>query len=501
MVDDRLLTKASTNPENHDRLEQLNIDRLELNRLLLQSADKVPERSKRIEQLEEEIERLEGQLARQISGFERTRAALSVTVAQVQACLPTDAALIEYFLYWRYLGKSKFEPAYGALVLLPKGEPCWIPLDNAGKINKLVSRYSRLRRLNGSEAGEGDVSKNLRCLYDAIWAAVSPHLSGDTKQLIVSPDGQLNFISVATLLTPDDRFLGENYQVQYVASGRDLLQEQKQTAAREVVLFTAPDFDANLATHPAPKDAEAKMRGTETRGLQDLQFQKLEGFQNENEQLLRLFSAWHWPTQSHSGPNATKTALIEVRSPFILHLATHGFFESLGPSDTGSRALSKPSIFESKFFNNPMHQSGLALAGANVTLKLWNRGQEAPSDDGILTAEDAGTMDLQGTWLVTLAACDTAKGQERIGEGVMGLRRGFTKAGVKNLLMTLWEVADQTTTQIMTDFYQAAHKSGNVPQALAEVQRDWLVKLRNEKGLPDAVNLAGPFIMSSQGKP
>jgi hypothetical protein len=63
----------------------------------------------------------------------------------------------------------------------------------------------------------------------------------------------------------------------------------------------------------------------------------------------------------------------------------------------------------------------------------------------------------------------------------------------------LWPISDEVTVQIMKDFYEAAHNSGNVPEALAEVQRDWLVKLRTEKGLAQAVNLAGPFIMSSQG--
>jgi len=149
-----------------------------------------------------------------------------------------------------------------------------------------------------------------------------------------------------------------------------------------------------------------------------------------------------------------------------------------------------------------MHRSGLALAGAQSTIEAWKRNEvPAVENDGILTAEDVSTLDLQGTWLVTLSACDTGAGEARAGEGVMGLRRGFIQAGAQNLLMTLWPISDEVTVQIMSDFYEAAHKSGNAPGALAEVQREWLVRLRTEKGLPQAVNLAGPFIMSSQGKP
>ena len=83
----------------------------------------------------------------------------------------------------------------------------------------------------------------------------------------------------------------------------------------------------------------------------------------------------------------------------------------------------------------------------------------------------------------------------------MGLRRGFIQAGAQNLLMTLWPISDELTVQLMSDFYEAAHDTGNAPEALAEVQRRWLVKLRIDKGLVPAVNAAGPFIMSSQGKP
>jgi CHAT domain-containing protein len=75
----------------------------------------------------------------------------------------------------------------------------------------------------------------------------------------------------------------------------------------------------------------------------------------------------------------------------------------------------------------------------------------------------------------------------------------FIQAGAKNLLTTLWPISDQVTVKIMNDFYEAAHNGGNAPEALAQVQRNWLLKLRTEKGLARAVNLAGPFIMSSQG--
>src|SRR4029077_11161209 len=122
-------------------------------------------------------------------------------------------------------------------------------------------------------------------------------------------------------------------------------------------------------------------------------------------------------------------------------------------------------------------------------------------NDGIVTAEEVGGLKLDGTWLVVLSACDTGGGEAKGGDGAWGLRRGLFKAGAQNLLMTLGPISDETTVQIMLDFYDTAFKSGDAPQALADTERDWLVKLRKERGLLPAVQLAGPFIMSSQGKP
>ncbi len=101
---------------------------------------------------------------------------------------------------------------------------------------------------------------------------------------------------------------------------------------------------------------------------------------------------------------------------------------------------------------------------------------------------------------MTLSACDTGSGEARAGEGVMGLRRGFVEAGAQNLLITLWPIRDQATVQIMTDLYETVHTDGKPLLALTEVQRNWLLKLREEHGLVQAVGLAGPFIISVQGK-
>jgi tetratricopeptide (TPR) repeat protein/CHAT domain-containing protein len=503
IVEDRLVAEASQGSEGQKLVGRLNLDKRQLGQFLLQPSQKLSaETNQRIEALEGDVEKIESQLAEHVAGLGEARHALSVSLEQVQSTIPNNCALIEYLRYGHYLGKGKWELRYGAILLFSKGAPLWIPLGKAKEIESLVRRYGTLVR--GSPQEE-ELSANLQALYEALWAPIGQALPSQTKRIIISPDGELNFISFATLLTKGKQFLAQRYSVQYVASGRDLLREPKPSIAREVVLFANPDFGLVSAPILAKADnGSGSIRGSEKRDVEDWSFESLDGTQKESDELIKKFAEWGWTPTDFTAKGATKEALLKIHSPYILHLATHGFFAKEDPIATHTDALlnDRQSVAKSTFFKNPMHRSGLALAGAQATIEAWKREEVPPvENDGILTAEDVSTLDLQGTWLVTLSACDTGSGEARAGEGVMGLRRGFIQAGAQNLLMTLWPISDEVTVQIMSDFYDAAHDTGNAPEALAEVQRKWLVKLRAEKGLAQAVNLAGPFIMSSQGKP
>ena len=129
-----------------------------------------------------------------------------------------------------------------------------------------------------------------------------------------------------------------------------------------------------------------------------------------------------------------------------------------------------------------MHRCGVVLAGSQRTLAGWKSRCLLPSEnDGIVTAEEIGSLNLQDTWLVVLSAA-TPIGVASAGEGVVRLRRGFTQAGAQNLLMTLLPIDDEKTPSIIADFYRTACKLNDAPRTLAKVQRDWLVTLRRQKG-------------------
>jgi CHAT domain-containing protein/Tfp pilus assembly protein PilF len=507
IIEDRLLAEMGKEEVNRELVEQLSAKKRFLAQLSIQAtAASTKESTERIRGQEQDVENIEGKLARQTTGLGQARRALTVTVEQVQAVLPKDTVLIEYVRYFHYLGKSKFEWRYGAVLLSADAAPRWVNLGSAEEIEATLKRYQALVRHAGDDE---EMTAVLQKLDNEVWKPIEQAFPIHVSRVVVSPDGQLNFLSFATLLDPEKGFVAEKYLIQYVTSGRDLLRERQPALSKQVIVMASPKFDGDIqvAGIDPPSDGSGVLRGPEKRDLEDLSFEELGGTQEESAELVPKFERWGWQARSLTGSEVNKAVLLNLHSPYILHLATHGFFEAddsaaeTNPNESQSFGI-KSDLIKSRFFKNPMHRSGLALAGANTTIKAWKRGEAPPiEDDGILTAEDVSTLDLKGTWLVTLSACDTGSGEARAGEGVMGLRRGFVEAGAQNLLMTLWPISDEFTVQIMSDFYEAAHESGNATEALAKVQRDSLVKLRKEKGLASAVNLAGPFIMSSQGKP
>jgi len=519
LLEDRLVAEASSDPKQRETIAQLRGAKQRLMQLVLEVPKDVSEaaqkqRTAEKEKLSTEVEQLEGGLARKVAGLGKARRALSITVPQVQAVLPKQTVLIELLRYSHYLGKTKSEDSYGAGVISPNGEPKWVSLGTAAEIEKAVKLYQKSVR---GKTDEATLAKVLKALEQRVWAPIEKALPAETKTVIISPDGELSFVSFATLLTPDDRFLAEKYAIQYVASGRDLLRESTPSGSPTTVVFANPDFGSQaIAQAPASSSAVA-LRSLEMRDLQSMRLSALPDTAREAADLEKREGK---AAKVFLGPNATEAELRQVSSPRILHLATHGFFlpevelgkqakPLLQPIELGKQTNPlqfQPGEIPKIKLENPMYRNGLALAGAQRTFKAWSEGEVPPiENDGIVTAEEVGGLKLNDTWLVVLSACDTGSGEARAGEGVMGLRRGFIQAGAQNLLMTLWPINDQATVKIMLDFYEAADKSHNAPQALAEVQRDALVELRSQHGrehsLLDAVRLAGSFIMTSQGKP
>jgi CHAT domain-containing protein len=168
---------------------------------------------------------------------------------------------------------------------------------------------------------------------------------------------------------------------------------------------------------------------------------------------------------------ASTRNLQQARHPRVLHVATHGYF--LPDQHTASSSPDLPfrsalpiDLLASFSGEDPMLRSGLVLAGANDP-------HRDPEDDGYLTALEATQLDLQGTELVTLSACDTGQGDIRTGEGVYGLQRALIVAGARSTLLSLWKVPDEATCAFMVRFYSLLRQGMGRSEALLSVQQEF----------------------------
>jgi CHAT domain-containing protein/tetratricopeptide (TPR) repeat protein len=491
LLEDEVVMRAARDPEVREWMEK----ERQLSAQLLQAQGGIlgpdlaasPMAMADREKMEQQENRLEASLAAKGIGNGRMRRALATDVSEVREALPEDAALVEYVAYQRYAGRLEVEPAYGAVILTREGPARWIVLGSAAEIDGRVRVYQKYMRRRVRESALADL---LHGLHKTLCQPVEAALPAGIHRLIISPDGALNFISFATLLDAKDHFFGEDFDLGYVSSGRDLLEnaragEKSSPDHKQVVIFADPDY-----SH-LPEGAAA---GTRARSGGDDLFPALPGTEREAAFLQQEAKSRGLEARVYRGAEASKANLSRQNSPYVLHLATHGLY--LSPDEVpGLRGNSAASA--NLIAGQPMMRSLLALAGASVSLRDWQQGIFPPAEnDGLLTAQEVAGLNLERTWLVVLSACDTGSGEARAGEGVLGLRRGFAEAGAQNLLMTLWTVDDAETADLMKSFYREALGSGDAPGALARAQRASLQEVRRKSGLSEAVRKAGPFILS-----
>jgi CHAT domain-containing protein len=169
----------------------------------------------------------------------------------------------------------------------------------------------------------------------------------------------------------------------------------------------------------------------------------------------------------HVGEKALKRVITTAKSPYILHIASHGFYlpattaEGIDDylvvylsEDSTAISINEERIYrESVERENPMLRSAVALAGANLFLN-GRRTLPNGNEDGILTALDLSCMDLSNTELVVLSACETGLGDVETGKGIIGLRRACFVAGAQTVVSSLWPVNDEATKELMIHFYE-----------------------------------------------
>ncbi|MGA9377805.1 MAG: CHAT domain-containing tetratricopeptide repeat protein [Phormidium sp.] len=470
LTDSLISLRQNITPENQTLLDQLNATRSQLAALIFNKPKNLPLEQYRtqVANLKTQAEKQEADLARRSSEFRKV--SQPATIEAIQKLIPQNAALVELAFYYPFDAKtSKWgTPRYVAYILNPDGKIQWVDLGEAEPINQTVTQFRQ-----ALQSQSPSIQKIARTLDEKLMQPIRQRL-GNTRTLLISPDSQLNLIPFAALVDENNRYLVENYSITYLGSGRDLLRLQNPVASRSnPVLIANPDY--SNPGNPSVQVAN-KTRGNNTQRSTDLaqiQFGPLPGTLKEAEAIVPLLSG----IQKLTGSQATENALKQVRNPHILHIATHGFFledvELVAPPIGLSRSLwvepdfsVKPPRRVTGNQENPLLRSGLAMAGFNV--------RKSGDEDGVLTAMEAAALNLWGTKLVVLSACETGVGDVANGEGVLGLRRAFVLAGAETQVLSLWKVDDEGTKDLMVSYYRRLLNNEGRSEALREIQLEML---------------------------
>jgi CHAT domain-containing protein len=343
-----------------------------------------------------------------------------------------------------------------------------VDLGEVGAVDRAITRF-------GEAAGRPlspDYRKRARELDALILEPLRP-LIGEATRVFLSPDGALNLVPFSALVDESGRYAIERYSFNYLSSGRELLRVNEAPISRKGDgdwIVADPDFVSGRDGKKRVSDASS---GLLSRALRGSGYAPLPGTAAEAAAVQEVLKE----AEIVTGEKATESALKALEGPRLLHIATHGFFLQdqsqshaleRGAGDVKLGTLSARSGAGPPL-ENPLLLSGLVLAGANVR-------DGGGGEDGILTALEASGLDLAGTELVVLSACDTGIGEIRIGQGVFGLRRALALAGAESQVMTLWSVADLTTTDLMSSYYRRLKAGEGRAEALRGAQLELLAR-------------------------
>lgn len=389
---------------------------------------------------------IEKELVLKSSEFKNVFVRKTYSWKQVQAKLKPGEAAVEVLRFRTYTqeeeGYFTGRVNYIALILTPetKTGPRVFRWASGGQMEgRMLSFYRNTIKFQMPDT----------ISYNVFWKPLGDELKG-IKKVYLSPDGVFDQINPNTLFNPETKkYLVDELTLELKTNTRDILEIPKQRKSKSgAYLYGFPDYQTLGMDEPEPV-LEAKAERSSRALKRSLRSGLLRSFLRgdgipplpatkiEVENIAKEFKTSGNQSTTMLARQANEAEIKKTKNPSILHIATHGFF-----LDDGELTIT--SAEQSKFLDNPLFLSGLILASANTP---------EGSEDGILTAYEAMNMSLDDTELVVLSACETGLGAVKNGEGVFGLQRAFLVAGAKTLIMSLWNVDDEATQQLMNNFY------------------------------------------------
>jgi len=389
--------------------------------------------------LEKEANDMERSLSQRSSDFSQGYSNEKISLQEISPLLGETEAMVELIRIRSFDKDFTSDSKYAALVLTKNAQPNLVVLDNG---NQLETRYAKFYR-NAIQQKIAD-----QYSYDQFWARIEPALTGK-KTIYISPDGVYNQINLNTLKKTGGDFVISKFDLAIIGNSKDLIGLK---AAKPL----EPKKDAFLLGFPDYGGASVV---------------SLPGTKIEVEGISKILKSTGYQVSLSEQVEATESKIKSLKGAALVHIATHGYF--LQDAESGGVGVDTENAK-----NNPLLRSGLLLAGAAKTMSGEVLPNLESNDNGVLTAYEAMNLNLNGTDLIVLSACETGLGDVRAGEGVYGLQRAFIVAGAKAMVMSLWKVDDAATQALMTNFYNNLSKGGNKLKAFKQAQQQLMLKYK-----------------------
>jgi tetratricopeptide (TPR) repeat protein len=420
-------------------------------------------------------------MGKNLPGVDNLTGSAIIKWQDVQQSIKSNEAAIE-FVHFNYFNKKWTDSTYYCALILRKDYvyPKMVYLFEEKQLEKLIAiekatnnpeyitrLYSRSAERSSPENPQ--VSQNV--LYNLIWQPIDSLLKG-VNTVYLAPSGVLHKVAFCAIPVAKDTFLSDRYNIYTLSSTRLLAQSGKNNASilrnYSAALYGGIEYEMDstemislAANYQRAGFNSSAGRSYNIRGdKRGYAWSYLSGTYTEVENIQKIFKSKQISVSLFDGKNATEESfkhLADKKSPEIIHLATHGFFfpEEKTKKEARGKLIAQRGTLNQFVFTdaeNPLIRTGILLAGAS---RAWgNLNVPSGVEDGTLTAYEVSNLNLSNTRLVVLSACETGLGDIKGSEGVYGLQRAFKMAGVQYIVMSLWQVPDKETSELMELFYQ-----------------------------------------------
>ncbi|MCD6066054.1 MAG: Tetratricopeptide 1 repeat-containing protein [Bacteroidetes bacterium] len=432
---------------------------------LKKSIAKLYESGKDIKGFESKADSLEKELIRTSQLFGDVDKVRNLSWQQVQAGLKKGEAAIEFIQYKNTLDTAKTTSYIALLIKRDSKHPEVVRLCTESELQRILGSF---RGNNISFVNEvyGTGQQTQTALYNKVWQPLEGQLAG-IKTVYYSPVGLLHKVSFAGLSKKTGEYLCTTYKLNQLGSTGTLAHPSDGLFDGKELIMLMGGVQYN--SDSTKTEVWSYLPGTL------IETQHIASILEEKDIKAKYFSR-----EAASESNFKQYA----NNSGIVHISTHGFFypdrelikqEPKAENTEKLKFRGEAHYAELSFVKNknPLMRSGLVLAGAN---DVWNRHAMTDGEDGVLTAQEVSTLDLQKTKLVVLSACETGLGDIKGSEGVFGLQRSFKMAGARYVIMSMWQVPDKETSEFMELFYINLLKLKEIRASFAAARKTMLGK-------------------------